>query len=111
METPLASQSASTVYSKEEQIAAFVQAAYPTLDLSPGTALRDLVVRIYAHLETRIQEQIDLALVSSSLSEISKDPSAVDAAQLERVLSIWARPPEDRPGRTDVKKNPPEKKT
>jgi len=89
METPLASQSASTVYSKEEQIVAFVQAAYPTLDLSPGTALRDLVVRIYAHLETRIQEQIDLALVSSSLSEISKDPSAVDPVQLERVLSNY----------------------
>lgn len=89
METPLASQSASTVYSKEEQIVAFVQAAYPTLDLSPGTALRDLVVRIYAHLETRIQEQIDLALVSSSLSEIAKDPSAVDPVQLERVLSNY----------------------
>jgi hypothetical protein len=89
METPLASQSTSAVFAKEEQIIAFVQAAFPTIDLSPGTALRDLVVRIYAHLETRVQEQIDLALISSSLLEISKDPSAVDSVQLERLLSNY----------------------
>jgi hypothetical protein len=87
METPLAEQSPDTIYAKEEQILAFVQAAYPTLDLSPGTALRDLVIKLYAHLETRVQEQIDLALVSSSLLEISKDPNAVDETQVERVLS------------------------
>lgn len=87
METPLAEQSPDTVFAKEEQIIAFVQAAYPTLDLSAGTALRDLVIKLYAHLETRIQEQIDLALVSSSLLEISKDPNAVDDTQVERVLS------------------------
>lgn len=87
METPLAEQSPDTVYAKEEQLVAFVQAAYPTVDLSPGTALRDLVIKLYAHLETRIQEQIDLALVSSSLLEISKDPNAVDETQVERVLS------------------------
>ena len=87
METPLAEQSPDTVFAKEEQIIAFVQAAYPTLDLSAGTALRDLVIRLYAHLETRVQEQIDLALVSSSLLEISKDPNAVDDVQVERVLS------------------------
>lgn len=87
METPLANQSPEAVFTKEEQIIAFVQAAYPTIDLSAGTVLRDLVVKMYAHLETRIQEQIDLALVSSSLLEISKDPTAVDDTQLERVLS------------------------
>lgn len=87
METSLAEQSPDAVYAKEEQIVSFVQAAYPTLDLSPGTALRDLVIKLYAHLETRIQEQIDLALVSSSLLEISKNPNAVDETQVERVLS------------------------
>ena len=89
METPLAQQSPQTVFENEEQIVAFVQAAFPTLDLSPGTALRDLVVRIYAHLEVRIQEQIDLALISSSLLEISKDPNAVDDEQLDRLLSNY----------------------
>jgi len=89
METPLASQSPSTVFAKEEQIVSFVQAAYPTIDLSPGTALRDLVIRLYAHLETRIQEQIDLALIGSSLLEISKDPSKADSEQLERLLSNY----------------------
>lgn len=87
METPLAEQSPQQVYAKEEQIISFVKAAYPNVDLSPGTALRDLVVKIYAHLETRIQEQIDLALVSSSLLEISKNPNAVDDEQVSRVLS------------------------
>lgn len=89
METPLAQQSPQTVFENEEQIVAFVQAAFPTLDLSPGTALRDLVVRIYAHLEVRIQEQIDLALVSSSLLEISKNPNVVDPVQLDRLLSNY----------------------
>ena len=87
METPLAEQSPDAVFAQEEQIVSFVKAAYPTLDLSPGTALRDLVIRIYAHLETRIQEQIDLALVSSSMLEISKSPNDVDEVQVERVLS------------------------
>ena len=87
METPLAAQSQASVFSKEEQIIAFVNAAYPTVDLSPGTVLRDLVVKLYAHLEVRIQEQIDLALISSSLMEISKNPNVVDALQVERVLS------------------------
>lgn len=89
METPLAQQSSDVVFAKEELIVAFVQEAFPSLDLSPGTALRDLVVRMYAHLETRIQEQIDLALVSSSLIEISKNPEAVDSVQLERLLSNY----------------------
>jgi len=87
METPLADQSPDAVFSKEEQIIAFVKAAYPTIDLSAGTVLRDLVVKLYAHLETRIQEQIDLALISSSLLEISKNPNDVDDVQVERVLS------------------------
>ena len=89
METPLSQQDPETVFENEEQIIAFVQAAFPTLDLSPGTALRDLVIRVYAHLETRIQEQIDLALISSSLLEISKNPEDVDDVQLERVLSNY----------------------
>jgi hypothetical protein len=89
METPLAQQSSETVFENEQQIIAFVQAAFPTLDLSPGTALRDLVIRIYAHLEVRIQEQIDLALISSSLLEISKNPNSVDDVQLERLLSNY----------------------
>ena len=87
METPLAQQNPESVFAKEEQIISFVQAAYPTIDLSPGTALRDLVVKMYAHLETRVQEQIDLALISSSLLEISKNPDLVDDEQVERVLS------------------------
>lgn len=89
METPLAQQSAETVIAKEELIIAFVQEAFPSLDMTPGTALRDLVIRIYAHLETRIQEQIDLALISSSLLEISKNPNVVDSIQVERLLSNY----------------------
>ena len=87
METSLTAQSPGIVFSKEEQIITFIQATYPNIDLSPGTALRDLVVKLYAHLETRIQEQIDLALISSSLLEISKNPGIADATQVERVLS------------------------
>ena len=87
METPLAEQSPETVYAKEEEIVAFVQAAYPTLDLSPGTALRDLVIKLYSHLELRIQEQIDLALISSSMLEIESNPTLVDSTQVDRVLS------------------------
>jgi hypothetical protein len=89
METPLAQQSSDVVFAKEELIVAYIQEAFPSLDLSPGTALRDLVVRMYAHLETRVQEQIDLALVSSSLLEISKNPNATDDVQLERLLSNY----------------------
>lgn len=89
METPLNQQSSESVFAKEELIIAFLQEAFPTLDLSPGTALRDVVVRMYAHLETRIQEQIDLALVSSSLLEISKNPEAVDTVQVDRLLSNY----------------------
>jgi len=89
METPLAQQSAETVIAKEELILAFVQEAFPTLDLSPGTALRDLVIRIYAHLETRIQEQIDNALISSSLLEITNNPNTVDDTQVDRLLSNY----------------------
>ena len=87
METSLTAQSPGIIFSKEEQIITFIQATYPNIDLSPGTALRDLVVKLYAHLETRIQEQIDLALISSSLLEISKNPGIADATQVERVLS------------------------
>lgn len=87
METSLTAQSPGIVFSKEEQIITFIQATYPNIDLSPGTALRDLVVKLYAHLETRIQEQIDLALISSSLLEISKNPGIADDTQVERVLS------------------------
>jgi len=87
METPLAEQSPEKVYAKEEQILSFVKATYPNLDLSPGTILRDLVVKLYAHLETRVQEQIDLATISSSLLEISKNPNVVDNEQVSRVLS------------------------
>jgi hypothetical protein len=89
METPLAQQSSDVVFAKEELIVAYIQEAFPSLDLSPGTALRDLVVRMYAHLETRVQEQLDLALVSSSLLEISKNPNATDDVQLERLLSNY----------------------
>lgn len=89
METPLAQQSSESVFAKEELIIAFVQEAFPTLDMSPGTAIRDLVIRLYAHLETRLQEQIDLALISSSLLEISKNPNVVDDAQVERLLSNY----------------------
>lgn len=89
METPLAQQSPESVIAKEELIVAFVQEAFPTLDLTPGTALRDLVIRIYAHLETRIQEQIDLALISSSLLEISKNPDVADDVQVDRLLSNY----------------------
>jgi hypothetical protein len=89
METPLAQQSSESVFAKEELIIAFVQEAFPTIDLSPGTAIRDIVIRIYAHLETRIQEQIDLALTASSLLEISKNPEAVNELQLERLLSNY----------------------
>lgn len=89
METPLAQQSPEAVIAKEELIIAFVQEAFPTLDMSPGTALRDLVIRIYAHLETRMQEQIDLALISSSLLEITRNPTAVDDTQVDRLLSNY----------------------
>lgn len=89
METPLAQQSPEVVIAKEELIIAFVQEAFPTLDMSPGTAIRDLVIRIYAHLETRMQEQIDLALISSSLLEITKNPTAVDDLQVDRLLSNY----------------------
>ena len=87
METSLTAQSPGIIFSKEEQIITFIQATYPNIDLSPGTALRDLVVKLYAHLETRIQEQIDLALISSSLLEISKNPGIANDTQVERVLS------------------------
>jgi hypothetical protein len=89
METPLTQQSSELVFAKEELIVAFLQEAFPNLDLSPGTALRDIVVRMYAHLETRIQEQIDLAQISSSLLEISKNPEAADDIQVERLLSNY----------------------
>ena len=89
METPLKQQSSEAVFAKEELIVAYIKEAFPTLDLTPGTALRDLVVRMYAHLETRIQEQIDLALVSSSLLEIAKNPEEVDDVQLERLLANY----------------------
>lgn len=89
METPLKQQSSEVVFAKEELIVAFIQEAFPTIDLSPGTAIRDLLVRMYAHLETRIQEQIDLALISSSLLEISKNPEDIDDVQLERLLSNY----------------------
>jgi hypothetical protein len=89
METPLAQQSSESVFAKEELIVAFLQEAFPNLDLTPGTVLRDILVRMYAHLETRIQEQIDLALISSSLLEISKNPDAADKVQVDRLLSNY----------------------
>lgn len=89
METPLNQQSSELVFAKEELIIAFLQEAFPNLDLSPGTALRDIVVRMYAHLETRVQEQIDLALISSSLLEISKNPELADDVQVDRLLSNY----------------------
>ena len=89
METPITDQNPLAVFAKEEQIISFVQSAFPTLDMTPGTAIRDLVIRIYAHLELRIQEQIDLALISSSLLEISKNPNLIDSTQVDRVLSNY----------------------
>lgn len=89
METPLAQQSPDDVFAKEELIVAFVQEAFPSLDLSPGTVLRDIVIKLYAHLETRIQEKIDIALISGSLLEISKNPALIDDIQLERVLANY----------------------
>ena len=87
MVNSLANQPAADVLAKEEQIVAFINETYPEYDLSPGTVLRDIVIRIYAHLETRLQEKLDLATYSSSLLEISKDPSIADSAQVDRVLS------------------------
>jgi len=89
METTLANQSAELVYAKEELLIAFVKAAFPTLDLTPGTVLRDLVIRLYAHLEVRMQEQIDTALIANSLLEISKNPNVVDEVQVDRLLSNY----------------------
>jgi len=89
METSLAQQSSESVFAKEELIIAFIQESFPSLDMSPGTVIRDLVIRLYAHLETRLQEQIDLALISSSLLEISKNPNVVDEEQVERLLSNY----------------------
>jgi len=87
METPLAEQPPEKIYAKEEQILSFVKATYPNLDLSPGTILRSGSKKLYAHLETRVQEQIDLATISSSLLEISKNPNVVNNEQVSRVLS------------------------
>lgn len=89
METTLANQSAELVYAKEELLIAFVKAAFPTLDLTPGTVIRDLVIRLYAHLEVRMQEQIDTALIANSLLEISKNPNVIDEVQVDRLLSNY----------------------
>ena len=87
MPDALKDQPTSEVQAQEDLIVAFVQEAFPELDLSPGTVLRDIVVRIYGHLDVRLQQELAVAQASNSLLEISKNPDLADATQVDRVLS------------------------
>ena len=81
--------SSTDVLSIEKLLADYVNEAYPDLDLTPGSVQRDIIINLYAALEQRLREELDVNLKSNSLLEISKNPDLADDTQVDRVLSNY----------------------
>lgn len=71
----------------ENLLVTAINDTHPDLDLSPGSVLRDILVNLYAALESRIRDSQSTSFRSNSLLEIEKDPDLADDEQVDRVLS------------------------
>ena len=88
-DTKLNELSASEVLGVEKILVTYVNEAFPDLDLTPGSVLRDVMVNLYAALEQRLRTEQATILKSNSLLEITANPSLADDSQVNRVLSNY----------------------
>lgn len=77
------------VTQNEELLAAWLAAEYPSLDLSAGRVLRDLLIRPAALLHTLNQTDVANVMKSQSLSAIKLDPASADTAVVDAVFSNY----------------------
>ena len=88
-ETTLKELSPNDVLSVERILETYINEAFPDLDLSPGSVMRDIIVNLYAALEQRVRTEQATILRSNSLLEITADPDLADETQVNRVLSNY----------------------
>ena len=80
---------AEDVQQAEEFLADFLATEYPSLDLTAGKVLRDLLIRPAAIFHTLNQEDIDRLRRSMSLKAIEEDPTLADDDVVDAVLSNY----------------------
>lgn len=74
----------------QEFLLSVLRTEYPTIDLSVGTVLHDLLLRATALLHAREQVYADRLRRSQSMLEISADPTLdVDEQAIERILANY----------------------
>ena len=88
-DTKLTDLSPNDVLSVERILETYINEAFPDLDVSPGSVMRDIIVNLYAALEQRVRTEQATILRSNSLLEITDDPDLADDAQVNRVLSNY----------------------
>lgn len=88
-DTKLSELSPADVLATEKLLAAYINEAFPDLDITAGSVHRDLIVNLYAALEQRVRDGLEESLRSNSLLEITKDPTLADDTQVDRVLSNY----------------------
>lgn len=71
----------------EAFLVAFVKDQFTSLDLSEGTVLRNILIRIAAILRGLDNEEIEILRNSMSVLAIEADPSAADDAMVDAIMS------------------------
>jgi hypothetical protein len=87
MASILASLSEDKIKATEETLVALISGLYPLIDLSPGTVLRDLLIRPAAVIAENTNLTIENFRKSLSLLEIESNPEAFTEEEINRVLS------------------------
>lgn len=87
MASILASLSEDQIRATEDKLVALISELYPLIDLSPGTVLRDLLIRPAAVLSTNTDLTIEQFRKSLSLLEIEANPDNFTDEDVNRILS------------------------
>lgn len=85
--TELNDLSSAQIEQSELTLKEFLQAEYPSLDLTRGTVFRDLLLRPAAAYHALMQTDMDRLRQSFSLKNIVEDPTLADGAIVDGVLS------------------------
>lgn len=77
------------VAAAETYLASFLQEEYPSMDLTPGRVLRELLIRPAALFHVLNQTNMDRLRQSMSMLAIEADPTLADADTVDAVLSNY----------------------
>ena len=78
-----------TVQEAEDFLVAFLKGQYPSMDLTEGRVLRNLLIRPAAIFHALNQENFDVLRRSQSIIAIEADPALADPSYVDAVLSNY----------------------